>query len=176
MQSNTRPLSYRSAQEILINDFYDRNRFYLIKIREDGRWIWKDVVNANHAEVRGFGILVTYEGQVELAAYYSNSRSGAEHAPDYKDDLWFFFGSEIFDLQSATVVVEFGAGIFSRTFFIANSGDQESVRQRRYSYQWPFYRQLAARLIGDPFNFVSQDFFWEFRRLLKVYRPERLRG
>src|SRR5712671_5356190 len=109
MQSNRSPESNSPDDEILINDFYDRDRFYTIRSREDGKWLWKETGKSDRGKVLGFGVRFTHDDQTQLAAYFSKSRQDVEHAPDYKASLWFFFESEIFDLQSTAVAVKFSS-------------------------------------------------------------------
>jgi hypothetical protein len=156
-------------EHIMVGDLYDSKRAYLIS-STDGRVEVRDAEWPNDERlVLGFGTRARTRKGTVFVAYFAPSRQAADEAPEYRRGLRVVVGNSLFDLANGSVKLSLKQGVATRHFKIADGKAIVSV-----DYRFPLTREVGARLLGDPFNFRSNDICYEIREMAKTYAPQAL--
>lgn len=142
----------------------DEKRHYLIRMVGQERCVRTGALRcdvsecdrvADESKVLGFGTTVDTDAGQIFAAYFALEREGADKAPAYEKSCYIYLDHNVFALGDERISVGLKIGLWKRRFEVRWDGKQVWEA----SYSWPFYRQLPAKVFGDPFNYVSLDFF-----------------
>ena len=120
---------------------------------------------ADSTAIRGVFSYIRTEDSRIVAAYFARQRKSPAEAPDYKGGLYLLIGERVYPCANGETKIEMRSGLFRRRFSVT-CPNQESIA---VEYAWPFYRELAQRVFGDPFNYVSRDFLFEALKIVETY-------
>jgi hypothetical protein len=155
-----------ASKSIVIRDFYLPEKAYVLEINEIGN-SYKVVPCQKIDRLNGFGVQSVVNMNDKVAAYFCSEAVDTTKAPAYESSLFFAINAKIYCLHDGSTKVTLSKRLFSRSLKVHHVLSGDSV----HSYSWPFYRQLLPRIFGDPFNYVSNDYFEEFYKLGKFYHP-----
>jgi hypothetical protein len=155
-----------SSDLVVIRDFYCLEKVYYFQINSKTD-TYSLMPHSGSDHIHGFGVQSEAGGSGGVTAYFSRDRVEDKSAPRYELSMYFAINGEIFCLNDGSSKFIWKVGFFNRSFRIRRSLKDDFV----YSYRWPFYRQLFARVFGDPFNYVSRDFFEDFFKTARFYYP-----
>jgi len=145
----------------IANYYPEKPKFLKLRLEENEYSIRTVTEEISANEVLGyFANIKTLEGSV-LLAYFASSRTDGQHAPDYRN-LNILVGTQLVTRLDLTVETEFSIGTWRRRLTFRSEGRPEVA----LTYWWPFYKEGMAKVLGDPFNFVSSDFCSEVFKLI----------
>lgn len=155
-----------SSSAIIVQDYYDNNKHYALEIDpKTERYSFKEL--AWRGAVQGFGKILVFDGVSTLAAYFSREKPLPAEALNYGSSMFFAIDNSLYDVRDGSSRIRWRMGLLNRSFTIQSRGGETA-----HTYRWPLSRQFVARTLGDPFNFVSNDFLEEFVKVVRHYHPE----
>ena len=153
-------------ETVFVRDLYKPDGVYAIDIEEQGTRSSFRIVQGD-IRPRGFGVMCEHQGHQTLAAYFLKEINEEENRPDFSSKMFLAMNGFVFCVNDASCKVSCRRGILTRTVLLHDP----RIGTVKHVYRWPFHRQLLSRWLGDPFNFVSNDFFEEMFNLVKFYHP-----
>jgi hypothetical protein len=151
---------------VVIRDLYRHEKRYCLKINLKKGTYSAESYNGSDP-IHGVGVQSEAGNLNAIRAYFSLDHLADKSAPRYELSMFFAINGEIFCLHDGSSKFTWEMGFFKRSFRIRRPLKDDFV----YSYAWPFYRQIFARVFGDPFNFTSEDFFEVFFEVAKTCFP-----
>jgi hypothetical protein len=155
------------SKTVLVRDFYRPDGAYAVDIDEQGTGSSFRIVQGD-VKLQGFGVMCEHLGRQTLAAYFLERINVKENRPDFSSRMFLAMNGLVFCVDDSSCKVFWHRGWLTRTLLMQDPriGTVEHV------YHWPLHRQLWSRLFGDPFNFVSNDYFEEMFKMVNFYHPE----
>lgn len=163
------PMDHLASSVVSIKDYYQNEMGYILKVDDTGHQ-YSCSKQAIVTAAQGFGVLQTLNGATHLAAYFSEPLEDHHEAPRYDRTFYIAMQGAIFCISDGSSAVKWKRGVRNRSFAVS-----DGTRSAGWDYSWPWTRQLVSRLLGDPFNFISDDFLEEVVKLIKFYHPTALR-